>query len=97
MSAVIAIMAKAPEPGNVKTRLCPPLSPSTAADLARCFVLDTIERVRLFGAPKRAIIDTPRDAHALFEDVALDFVHLPQRGDDLGARLRSAFDELFRR
>ena len=33
-------MAKWPEPGRSKTRLCPPLSPLQAAELARCFLVD---------------------------------------------------------
>jgi hypothetical protein len=50
----VVIMAKAPEAGRVKTRLCPPLSPAEAAELSRCFLLDTIERVREDGFWARA-------------------------------------------
>ena len=35
----LAIMAKAPRVGAVKTRLCPPLRAPEAAELARCFLL----------------------------------------------------------
>ena len=40
--SAIAIMAKQPEPGKVKTRLCPPLTPREAADLYGAFLLDTV-------------------------------------------------------
>src|SRR2546428_613388 len=44
-------MAKAPRPGTVKTRLCPPLLATEAAALYRCFLLDKIAAVRaLFDA-----------------------------------------------
>src|SRR5438445_4432493 len=35
----VAIMAKAPRPGAVKTRLCPPLRAAEAAELYQCFLL----------------------------------------------------------
>ena len=34
----VVIMAKAPCPGQVKTRLCPPLTPWQAATLSRAFL-----------------------------------------------------------
>ena len=44
-ACAIAVMAKWPEPGNVKTRLCPPLTPEQAADLYEAFFLDTVSLV----------------------------------------------------
>jgi glycosyltransferase A (GT-A) superfamily protein (DUF2064 family) len=38
----LLVLAKAPEPGRVKTRLCPPLTPDEAAELAAAALLDTI-------------------------------------------------------
>lgn len=38
---VLVILAKAPLPGRAKTRLCPPLSPNEAADVAACALADT--------------------------------------------------------
>jgi glycosyltransferase A (GT-A) superfamily protein (DUF2064 family) len=38
----IAIMAQAPYPCEVKTRLCPPLSYEEAAQFYHCFLLDKI-------------------------------------------------------
>jgi len=46
----VAIMAKAPRAGEVKTRLCPPLSLADAAELYSRFLLDKIEQVRLLKA-----------------------------------------------
>lgn len=43
-SSALIIFAKAPIPGQVKTRLCPPLTPDEAASLHGSFVLDVIER-----------------------------------------------------
>ena len=41
----LLVLAKAPEPGRVKTRLCPPLTPGEAADLAAAALLDTLDAV----------------------------------------------------
>jgi hypothetical protein len=43
----IAVMAKAPRPGQVKTRLVPPLTPAAASALSRSFLRDVTENVRL--------------------------------------------------
>ena len=44
--AALILFAKAPIPGQVKTRLCPPLTPDEAATLHGSFVLDALERSR---------------------------------------------------
>lgn len=39
----VVVIAKAPRAGASKTRLCPPLSPVQAAELAQAFLCDTLE------------------------------------------------------
>ncbi|MBI4638097.1 MAG: TIGR04282 family arsenosugar biosynthesis glycosyltransferase [Candidatus Rokubacteria bacterium] len=90
----VLIMAKAPHPGEVKTRLCPPLSPVEAAELYRCFLLDKIEQVRTLRQARAAVAYTPAEGRGLFEELAPGFALLPQRGDDLGARLAGSFEQL---
>lgn len=43
----IAVMAKAPRPGAVKTRLAPPLAPETASALSAGFLRDITENIGL--------------------------------------------------
>jgi uncharacterized protein len=93
--SVLAVMAKAPRAGQVKTRLCPPLSPGEAADLARAFLLDAIDQVRSVAAARPALAYAPARARAGFRALAPDFALVAQRGDDLGARLAHAFEDLF--
>ncbi|HKB15178.1 MAG TPA: glycosyltransferase, partial [Planctomycetota bacterium] len=50
---LLAVFAKAPEPGKVKTRLCPPLSPEGAASLYRALLGDTLWRMGRFARSKR--------------------------------------------
>ena len=46
IAAVLIVLAKAPVPGRVKTRLCPPATPQQAAELAAAALLDTLDAVR---------------------------------------------------
>jgi uncharacterized protein len=93
----VAIMAKAPRAGEVKTRLCPPLSLSDAAELYRRFLLDKIEQVTTLRAASLAIAYTPAEARAFFEEVAPGFVLVQQWGADLGDRLANSLGELLNR
>jgi uncharacterized protein len=91
---VIAIMAKAPRPGRVKTRLAPPLSPAGAARLARCFLRDTIARVAQVDRARGAVLYTPHASRRAFRPMAAGLMLVPQRSGDLGRRLAFAFRDL---
>ena len=90
----VAIMAKAPLAGAVKTRLCPPLAPAQAAALARCFLLDKIAHLRTLRGARPVVAFSPADARPLFITLAPDFGLVAQRGPDLGARLAAALGDL---
>ena len=51
----VLVMAKAPVPGRVKTRLCPPCTPTGAAALAEAALADTLEAVMASGADRRVL------------------------------------------
>src|SRR5205807_3189900 len=51
----IAIMAKSPDAGRVKTRLSPPLRPDEARELSACFLRDMTQM--LVSAGRAAAID----------------------------------------
>ncbi len=102
----LIIFARAPVPGQVKTRLCPPLTPDEAASLHGSLVLDVLERTRPPGhscaQPARAGVDrfvacSPSAEHVFFkilaqrEGVGL----LTQAGEDLGTRMRHACETVF--
>jgi rSAM/selenodomain-associated transferase 1 len=95
--SAVAIMAKAARQGQVKTRLCPPLSSSQAAALYRCFLLDKIAQVNALPEATPVLSYSPADARAWFERLTpAHFLLVPQLGHDLGARLLSTFERLFR-
>jgi hypothetical protein len=95
----LAVMTKAPRPGQVKTRLVPPLSPQEAAQLNVCFLRDTATAIaKACGTTARGIgVYTPVGAEAAYIDILPDdFDLLPQRGDGFGERLAFAAADLFR-
>src|SRR2546421_6533210 len=92
----VAIMAKAPKPGEVKTRLCPPLSPEEAAGLYDCFLRDKVEQVRALGGATGVIAFTPDESRSLFEAIAPGFRLIAQRGADLGSRLLNSLGGVLR-
>lgn len=95
MSArVLALFAKAPQPGAVKTRLCPPLSPEDAAALYRAMLLDTLDLHEAETGLLLALWYAPEGARAWFEREAPPRYALhAQRGSGLGARMAAAFRE----
>ena len=102
LDAALVIFAKAPIPGQVKTRLCPPLTFDEAATLHGSFVLDMLERTKVAAAKLKLPLDrylacSPSSGQVFFK--IMEERHgvklLDQVGDDLGARMRQALDTLF--
>lgn len=94
-SNALAIFAKAPAVGEVKTRLCPPLSPTEAAELARCFLVDIVERACTLVDVQVSLAITPAESEPAFR-VLLPFPvqYIPQRGKSLGEREVNVFVDL---
>ena len=95
MHTAIMIMAKAPQAGEVKTRLCPPLSPQDAMTLYYAFLRDKIAQVRSLEAAHPTIAYTPSEGQSIFAALAPGFTLIAQHGADLGARLANAFAQCF--
>ncbi len=85
--ATLIVIAKAPVPGAVKTRLCPPCTPHEAAELAEAALADTLD----------AALSTRAARHLLVLDGApggwllAGFDVVAQAGGGLDARLAAAF------
>jgi uncharacterized protein len=91
--AIVAVMARFPEPGHVKTRLVPALGAQGAAVLHRELAAHCVERMRPLQATGEARVEVHVDGGS---PVAVrgwlgDWPHVvPQSGGDLGERLRVA-------
>lgn len=95
-SAVMVIMAKYPQPGTTKTRLCPPLSFEQAAKLYEAMLRDTIALVSTRAGIDLAVAITPNNARQYFSSITPPAAHLlPVSGADIGECLGAAFDQLF--
>ena len=91
----LCIMAKAPVSGQVKTRLCPPLSLDEAARLYQCFLEDKIAQVRGIQGIEPVLAYAPDGAVGIFEALAPGVTLVPQGGGDLTSRLVSVLERLF--
>lgn len=90
---VLACMAKAPRPGEVKTRLAPALGLEGAAELYRAFLDDLLTRLgRLPGIERRLVVwppgCDPLPGHASAEA----WPRVDQRGGGLGERMDHVFE-----
>ena len=94
----LAVMAKAPRAGRVKTRLSPPLTAEQAADLNICFLKDTTENIAAVarsGGAAGVISYTPAGDEYLFDNLLpSEFALIPQRGEAFGDRLLATAQDL---
>lgn len=91
MKHALAIFAKTPVPGQVKTRLTPPLSLEQGCELYRCMLLDTIARARALSVDTIIFYQGDR---GFFEATAPGALLFPQLETELGGRLEDAFERL---
>ena len=91
---LLVVVAKAPVPGEVKTRLHPQLTIDEATDLYRCFLQDRIQEIGQLTKVDLAISYTPEESREYFSRFISNGFHLfPQRGKNLGERLSNIFKD----
>ena len=87
----LAIMAKAPRAGKVKTRLSPPLTLVQTAALNRCFLRDTSANLATIDGADGLICYTPVGDEAAFDGLLPEhFLLIPQQEGHFGERLYAA-------
>lgn len=93
MTRALAVFAKAPVPGRVKTRLCPPLTSDEAARVARILLEETVRRMLPRPDVARSFLFLDGAASPGIRSLASErgVTILPQCEGDLGARLTHAF------
>jgi rSAM/selenodomain-associated transferase 1 len=88
---VLVIMAKAPRPGAVKTRLTPSLPLQAVAAFYRCLLEDTLALARSLGDVEVAIMCPDSDVNELASLAGQGARVVAQKGEGLAAGLRSVF------
>ena len=88
---VLVIMAKAPRPGAVKTRLAPSLSPAAVAAFYCCLLEDTLSLARSLGDVEVAIMCPDSDVSGLAQLAGSEASVVAQKGEGLAAGLTSVF------
>jgi uncharacterized protein len=91
VSAALIVIAKAPVPGRVKTRLCPPCTPRQAAALAEAALRDTLEAVAAARGADRRVLALDGETG---DWLPAGFDVVPQRGHGLAERLAAAFKDV---
>lgn len=82
----LIVIAKAPEPGRVKTRLCPPCTEDEAAALAEAALRDTLKAVGAVSGVQPVIA-----LDGVLPPWITDMHVIPQRGAGLDERIAAAF------
>lgn len=91
MAASVLVMAKAPLPGHVKTRLSPPFSPEQCALLQERLIARTAAwAVDVAPGAVRVAFDPPRAREQMERILPADVELVEQEAGDLGARLAAA-------
>jgi uncharacterized protein len=92
----LVVMAKQPQAGRTKTRLCPPFSFQQAADFYQAMLLDTFALAGSLPAVQLAAAYTPAGAGLYFARVTPPgTLNFPVEGADIGECLCRTFDFLF--
>ena len=89
-AAQLLVIAKAPVPGRVKTRLCPPCTADQAAAVAEAALADTLDAGRDAPVVRRTIVLSGTMA------TPAGWRTVRQRGAELGERLAHAFADTAR-
>jgi rSAM/selenodomain-associated transferase 1 len=93
-SKKLGVFVKVPVPGNVKTRLIPPLTPDEACELYRAFLGDLFARLKKTKKMAGTVFYAGADPAALRKIVPNRFQLIAQQGDTLGERMENAFRHL---
>jgi len=88
---VLVIMAKAPRPGSVKTRLQPSLSGTAVTDFYCCLLDDTLALARSLGDVEVAIMCPDTDLNEMKHLAGREAKVVAQKGQGLAAGLTSVF------
>lgn len=93
----LLVFVKFPQAGQVKTRLCPPLTPQEAADFYTAMLQDSLDTYLSNSNLNISIQISPPEKKSDFENIlGKDFKLVNQVSGDLGQRMFAAFETALR-
>jgi rSAM/selenodomain-associated transferase 1 len=94
-SNCLLLFVKSPIKGQVKTRLAAETGGDFEVELYKCFVEDTISLIENIEIPFKLCFHPANMKSTFSEWLGEQHCYRPQAGDNLGERLRNAFDNAF--
>ncbi len=94
-SRCLIIFVKYPQPGQVKSRLAKDFDSDFAAGLYKAFALDILECAMKGDWQLRIYFDPPERENEIKKLFGKERKYRPQRGADLGERMKNAFVDCF--
>jgi len=93
----VIVFVRSPDRGTVKSRLATALGDDAALDLYRCFVADTMDMLAGRGCSVIVFFHPAGSLHKVGKWLGKEAMMLPQRGGDIGEKMKNAFAEVFAR
>src|SRR5499427_8237090 len=90
---VLVIMAKAPRPGTVKTRLLRSIPVEAVTELYRCLLYDTLDLAHSLNDVKVAMMSPASDVEEVSQLAGSETNVVAQQGEGLAAGLTSVFTQ----
>lgn len=91
----IVLFIKSPEKGMVKSRLAKDVNEDTALSLYKHFVRDLLKTLKTGKYPLKICFYPSNALEKVSAWLGLKYSYMPQRGEDLGERMKNAFLETF--
>ena len=91
----ILLFVKSPMAGKVKTRLAAEIGQEATVGLYKCFVEDLLSMIENVDSRLRLCFHPPEAMSQVQQWLGDRYSYRPQRGDDLGSRLKNAFAGAF--
>lgn len=93
--SALLLFIKSPERGKVKSRLATVIGAGAALEVYKCLAYDTVETLK-GGQYLLQICFHPPDSEAVVKNwLGSQYACAPQRGSDLGERMKNAFIHIF--
>jgi rSAM/selenodomain-associated transferase 1 len=91
----VLFFVRYPEPGRVKTRLAEHMDPEFAAEIYRRFVVDLLATLQNLNVNLEIVFDPPEKLHQFQRWLGKEHAYFPQTGNNLGQRMKNAFQHIF--